>query len=118
MTIYLLDADTCIEYLRGRNALIVQRVDARLPDEIRLCSVVQAELYYGAYHSPRPAANLALLAAFLPRFESLPFDGTAAQVYATSSTPPKRSGRRSNRVNIMKRALSAKTRRPTWPSST
>lgn len=81
MTIHLLDADTCIEYLRGRNAPIVQRVDACLPDEIRLCSVVQAELYYGAYHSPRPAANLGLLAAFLPRFVSLPFDDMAARVY-------------------------------------
>jgi tRNA(fMet)-specific endonuclease VapC len=78
---FLLDTNTCIAYLRNRDPLVVQRMQARRPDEIRLCSVVQAELYYGAYHSPRPAANLALLAQFLPPLLSLPFDDVAAEIY-------------------------------------
>lgn len=78
---YLLDTNTCAAYLRNRNALVVQRIRARRPDELRLCSVVQAELYYGAYHSPRVQANLNLLALFLPQFISLPFDDIAAEVY-------------------------------------
>jgi tRNA(fMet)-specific endonuclease VapC len=78
---FLLDTNTCVAYLRNRNPLVVQRMQARRPDEIRLCSVVQAELYYGAYHSPKPSANLALLARFLPQFLSLPFDDVAAEVY-------------------------------------
>jgi tRNA(fMet)-specific endonuclease VapC len=78
---YLLDTDTCAAFLRNRHPLVVQRIQARRPDELRLCSVVVAELYYGAYHSPRAAANLALLARFLPLFISLPFDDRAAEVY-------------------------------------
>jgi tRNA(fMet)-specific endonuclease VapC len=60
---------------------VVQRINARQPAELRLCSVVKAELYYGAYHSPHPAANLALLATFFPPFLSLPFDDSAADFY-------------------------------------
>ena len=78
---YLLDTNTCIEYLRKKNPLVVQRVQARRPDELRLCSVVVAELYYGAFKSPYMTANLTLLATFLPTFASLAFDDTAAEEY-------------------------------------
>lgn len=44
---YLLDTNTCIQYLRNKNALVVQRINARRPDELRVCSIVVAELYYG-----------------------------------------------------------------------
>lgn len=78
---FLLDTNTCAVYLRNRNSLVVQRIQARRPDELRLCSVVRAELYYGAYHSPQAQANLNLLSRFLPLFISLPFDDAAAEVY-------------------------------------
>jgi tRNA(fMet)-specific endonuclease VapC len=53
------------------------------PDEIRLCSVVVAELFFGAFRSPAQyqSRNLALLATFLPLFVSLPFDDSAAEVF-------------------------------------
>ncbi len=79
--LYLLDTNVCVEYLRNRNPLVVQRINARQPAEMRLCSVVKAELYYGAYHSPFPAANLALLANFFPPFVSIPFHDGATEVY-------------------------------------
>lgn len=83
MTIYLLDTNTCIQFLRNRDRALIARIQSQPPDEIRLCSVVQAELYYGAYKGPPAfqAANLALLARFLPRFQSLPFDDAAAEVF-------------------------------------
>ena len=82
MTVYLLDTNACIHYLRGRNPHVIRRIQARQPQDIRLCSVVQAELFHGAYKSPAPfrAANLALLARFFPRFRSLPFNAAAAEV--------------------------------------
>lgn len=83
MTVYLLDTNTCIHYLRQRNPHVVRRIQARPPQDIRLCSVVQGELYYGAYKGPaayRPA-NFALLASFFPQFTSLPFDAAAADVF-------------------------------------
>jgi tRNA(fMet)-specific endonuclease VapC len=81
VTLYLLDTNACVEYLRNRNPLVVQRIKARQPAELRLCSVVKAELYYGACHGPSQAGNLALLAAFFPPFISLPFDDPAAAIY-------------------------------------
>jgi tRNA(fMet)-specific endonuclease VapC len=83
VTVYLLDTNTCIHYLRQRNPHVIRRMQARQRREIRLCSVVQAELYYGAYKSPaayRPA-NLALLASFFSQFTNLPFDDAAADVF-------------------------------------
>ncbi len=48
-----------------------------------LCSVVVAELAYGAYHSPAGfrAHNLALLAKLQGEFASVPFDDAAADEY-------------------------------------
>jgi len=70
LIVYLLDTNICIEYLRNRDPLLVRRIRARPPAEIRLCSVVHAELHYGAYKSPPQyqAANFGLLAKFLPLF--------------------------------------------------
>jgi len=81
LTTYLLDTNTCVHYLRKRNPHVVRRIQARPPQEIRLCSVVQMELYYGAYKSPpayRPA-NLALLAHFFSQFTGLAFEQPAAE---------------------------------------
>jgi tRNA(fMet)-specific endonuclease VapC len=72
--------------LRKGNRNVINHIHARPPSDLRLCSVVVAELYYGAYKSPQPAANLALLASFRPPFLSVPFDDRAAQVYGQIRT--------------------------------
>ncbi|MGH7201096.1 MAG: type II toxin-antitoxin system VapC family toxin, partial [Planctomycetaceae bacterium] len=59
--LYLLDTNTCVEHLRNRNPRVTQRIQATPPNELRLCSVVVGELYYGAFKSPHQAANLAVL---------------------------------------------------------
>jgi len=41
---YLLDTNTCIEYLRQRNSAVIARLAATPPGDIRVCSVVKAEL--------------------------------------------------------------------------
>ena len=53
---------------------MVQRITAAKPSDLRLCSVVVAELYYGAHKSANPSANVALLERFLSQFASLPID--------------------------------------------
>ncbi len=50
------------------------------PDDIRLCSVVKSELYYGAYKSTRRDRNLANLNRFFSQFISLSFDDNAAAI--------------------------------------
>lgn len=81
MTAYLLDTNTCVEILRNRNAGIVAKFRASNPIDLRLCSIVFAELTYGAYKSQRPAYNLSLISVFSSPLISLPFDDNTANLY-------------------------------------
>jgi len=49
--------------------------------DITVCSVVKAELFYGAYRSNDLQVTLARQQEFLNLFVSLPFDDEAALVY-------------------------------------
>lgn len=78
---YLLDTNTCIHYLNGTSESIRQRVKEAGPDEIVLCSVANAELFYGALKSRMAKRNLKKLTHFMNRFPSLSFDDHAARAY-------------------------------------
>ncbi len=73
---YLLDTNVCVGYLNGL-AAIQQRLRAVDLEEVAVCSVMKAELFYGAMRSNDP--NLAWTKAqrFLRVFESLPLDDIA-----------------------------------------
>lgn len=47
-----------------------------------LCSVVKAELFYGALKSNNPQKTLAKQHKFVNQFVSLPFDDTVAEAYS------------------------------------
>lgn len=81
--IYLLDTNAWIAYLRQNHQHLLQRLQQQNPADIALCSVVLAELCYGAERSgpAHQAANYALLARLQQQFVSLPFDDRAAQEY-------------------------------------
>src|SRR5260370_9269673 len=51
------------------------------PSEIKLCSVVKAELWYGAARSNNAGAVMSKLSAFFTPYESFPFDDSAAIEY-------------------------------------
>lgn len=78
---YLLDTNVCITYLNNAESPISERMQILKPSEIMLCTVVEAELYYGVMKSATPAKNLARLAPFLSQFISLPFDSKAAREF-------------------------------------
>lgn len=79
--IYLLDTNVCIHLLRERHLAILNRFKQHSATEIALCSVVKAELLYGARRSQRPEANLQLLKVFFLPLRSLPFDDLCAEHY-------------------------------------
>jgi tRNA(fMet)-specific endonuclease VapC len=79
---FLLDTNVCVQYLRGKNALVRQRLATHPAHEVRLCSVVLSELYVGTLRSAQPAKNRAEVDQFAAPFASLPFDDAAADVYA------------------------------------
>lgn len=75
---YLLDTNVCVMYLNGRSALVRDRILATPSDEMAVCSVVKAELFYGAMRSNDPAKTLKRQQQFLKRFTSLPFGDEVA----------------------------------------
>jgi tRNA(fMet)-specific endonuclease VapC len=79
--VYLLDTNVCVEYLRRRNSAVVQRIAATPAGDVRLCSVVKAELYHGAHRSQQAQGNLVKVENFVRQFVSLPFDDAAAREY-------------------------------------
>ena len=78
---YLLDSNTCIRHLNRRSQPIIRRLSELSAADIAVCSVVKAELYYGAAKSNNPVQTLATQQEFLRQFVSLPFDDTAAEIY-------------------------------------
>jgi tRNA(fMet)-specific endonuclease VapC len=78
---YLLDTNTCIRYLNGRAPDVRRQLESLSPDQVYVCSVVKAELFYGAMKSSNASRSLAKQRAFLELFQSLPFDDTAAEIY-------------------------------------
>ena len=79
---YFLDANTCIYYLKGKFPNIRAQLLALSPDEIKIPSVVKAELLLGAYKSNQRESNLEKIEAFLEPFEIKPFDDQVSYVYA------------------------------------
>ena len=77
---YLLDTNACIQYLNGRSEHLRQHLSSKRPEDIMLCSIVKAELFFGARKSAKPERNLEKIRRFFNRFVSLPFDDTAADI--------------------------------------
>ncbi|MBD2445102.1 type II toxin-antitoxin system VapC family toxin [Dolichospermum circinale CS-1225] len=79
--IYLLDTNTCIIYLKGKNIHLKEKLDSISISEIAVCSIVKSELFYGAMRSAKPESNLKLQQGFLDKFVSLPFNDEAAIIF-------------------------------------
>jgi tRNA(fMet)-specific endonuclease VapC len=78
---YLLDTNAWIQFLNIPNAPVTQRLALFQPNDVRLCTVVMAELYYGAWKSSRQEINLARLQGLWSQFEIVNFDHRSASVY-------------------------------------
>lgn len=83
---YLLDTNICVHLLNEADATIGEQFRRVGPAQIALCSIVEAELLYGAQRSSRVDANLQRLRFFFLPLQSLPFDNTCAEQYAMIRT--------------------------------
>lgn len=90
--ISLLDTNVCIAFLNEKDGEAKERLFARSPDELCLCSVVKAELLFGARNSRRVTENLGKLEQFFRLFASLPFDDAAAGAYGQLRAQLEREG--------------------------
>ncbi len=78
---YLLDTNTCIIYLKNLNPGIVRKLSTTPANDIAVCSIVKAELFYGAMRSNDPTQTLRVQQRFLAQFVSLPFDDQAGLIH-------------------------------------
>ena len=80
---YSLDTNTCIRYINGRAPKLRQKIPTIPANDIVVCSIVRAELFYGSAKSQTPQVSLNKQLNFLRPFATLPFDDNAAQAFAT-----------------------------------
>ena len=88
---YLLDTNVCVGFLKAHPA-ITEKLTAVPPNALHLCSVVKAELYYGARASQQTARNLATLEVFFEPYTSLGFDDGCAARYGELRADLRRTG--------------------------
>ncbi|MEO1691502.1 MAG: type II toxin-antitoxin system VapC family toxin [Cyanobacteria bacterium J06631_6] len=79
--LYLLDTNVCIVYLKGKSFNVNQRLKSLKRNNIAVCSVVKAELFYGSMRSNNPKKALQIQKTFVEQFISLPFDDRCALIY-------------------------------------
>ena len=89
---YLLDTNACIKILNESSTELIERFQSKTPSEIQLCSVVKAELVYGARKSARPADNLRVLHTFFSPFVSNLFDDECSSNYGVIRSELERTG--------------------------
>jgi len=89
---YLLDTNACIRILNGTSPALAERLRFIPRTQVRLSSVVKAELLYGARKSGRTAENLRLLERFFETIASLPFDDRCAEDYGVLREELERAG--------------------------
>ena len=89
---YLLDTNTCIKYLNGRSEEIRKNLEFKSQKDIVVCSIVKAELFFGAMKSKNPEKNLKRQSQFLNRFVSLSFDDKASKFYGKIRARLEKSG--------------------------
>lgn len=77
----LLDTDICIHILNAREPELIERFRAHGPLELALCSVVRAELFWGAHNSAKVKRNLERIRLFSQPLKSLSFDDDCAERY-------------------------------------
>jgi tRNA(fMet)-specific endonuclease VapC len=79
---YFLDTNICIYYLKAKHLSIFEKFQALDSSEIRIPSIVEAELRYGVEKSQQKSKNQIILNNFLTIFSSADFDSKAALTYS------------------------------------
>lgn len=78
---FLLDTNVCVVYLNQPQSNVAAELHRHRPQNIAVCSVVKAELFYGAMKSRQPERTLTKQQQFLQAFQSLPFSDDAALLF-------------------------------------
>jgi tRNA(fMet)-specific endonuclease VapC len=89
---YSLDTNTCIRVINQRSPQARTKLLSTPAQEVVVCSVVRAELFYGAAKSQTPEQTRKKQELFLQAFKSLAFDDNAASIYGRIRAELERAG--------------------------
>ena len=89
---YFLDTNTCIYFLKGKYPIIQQKLLATSPNDIKIPSIVKAELLLGAFKSQHRETNLKKVETFLQPFDVIAFENAMTYVYASIREQTERLG--------------------------
>lgn len=89
---YYLDTNICIYFLKGMYINLLDRIISNKPDDIKVPSIVKAELLYGAEKSQKREENMKKVYNFLLPFEIVPFDDICAVEYSKIRAELERAG--------------------------
>lgn len=78
---YFLDTNMCVYILKGFYPSAFQELLSHHPSEIKIPSIVKAELFYGAEKSVKREETIKKITNFLLPFEIVPFGDTASVLY-------------------------------------
>jgi len=105
--IFLPDTNVWIRFLNHRESLVKKRFLSTDPATIWLCSIVKAELFFGAMKSSRIRENLTLLDELFENFESFSFEDDAAKKYGEIRSVLARQGTPIGPNDLMIAAIAA-----------
>jgi tRNA(fMet)-specific endonuclease VapC len=77
-----LDANICIEFLRGRLPLALDALRNTSPQAVKIPAIVAAELFVGALKSSCAEANTRAIQLLLAPYDIVPFDRECVMEYA------------------------------------
>jgi tRNA(fMet)-specific endonuclease VapC len=75
---WLLDTNAVSRYLADKDVALTQKIKSKTTREVCICSIVKAELLYGAWNSNRIVEKLAELKQVFEDLSSFDFDDAAA----------------------------------------
>ena len=91
--IYVLDTNICVYFLNGTFPSLAEEMARHASAHLAITSISAAELFYGAYHSAKPARNLESLQVFFSDLQILLFDSTAAREFGRLKEHARRAGK-------------------------
>ncbi|NEU84233.1 type II toxin-antitoxin system VapC family toxin [Nostoc sp. UIC 10630] len=89
--IYLLDTDTCSYWIKDINSVRTKVREIEW-EQICICSITVAELYFGAYNSQRVVENLTRAEEFIQNLLVLPLTNPALRKYGELKAELRRIG--------------------------
>jgi len=97
---YLLDTDTCIYWIKDISSVKTKVTEIGW-EQICICSITVAELYYGAYNSQRVAENLTRAEDFIQNLPVVPLNNAALRKFGELKAELRRIGQTISEFDLL-----------------